>query len=252
METIEINLPQQGSQLNKAGLYLLMQAKQAGATPKAVFEFIYAVLPKKKVEQILSIPEEQKQEVFFQINEAIKPLFAPVSSLPANFKIKSKALPDPHLSLFTFGEWCLLAETLQTITQAEEPTQEQINTINALMLKKQHGQALDINSIFPKQKIGNIQQLLVVDYALGCLNNIIKMDQYSTLFEPEKKENTKTTPPTFGWFSVANDLANKQAFGSHSELLSTNMHQVLIYMTDQKEKQSKETVKNELQTLKDK
>ena len=64
--TIKLNIPQQGSDLNKAGLYLLMQAKQAGATTKAVFEFIYAILPKQKVEQIMSLPQEQKQEWLVQ------------------------------------------------------------------------------------------------------------------------------------------------------------------------------------------
>lgn len=247
--TIELNIPQQASELNKAGLYLLMQAKQAGATTKAVFEFIYAILPKKKVEQIMSLPEATKQEVFYQLNESVKPLFSPIRSLPNKLKIKGRSLPDPNLSLFTFGEWCLLAETLQAISTSALPTQEQLNTLNALMLKKQQAKTIDINQVFSKLKIGSIQQLIVVDYALGCLNNVIRLEQYNTLFEPEREKETETGTPTFGWFSVANDLANKQAFGSHTELLATNMHQVLIYMTDQKEKQQKADLKNQLDTL---
>jgi hypothetical protein len=250
MDTIEINLPQKADQLNKAGLYLLMQAKLAGATVEATMQFISAIVPASQQRSISKLPSDQQQEFYYQLFEGIKPLFQPIDSLPHGFRIKRKYLPDSQLTLFTFGEWCLLAETIAGITQADEPSQEQLNTLNALLLRKHHSQPVDIKKVFPKLKLAATQQLLVVDYALGCFKNILKTPQYDRLFEPEKQKTEATEQPTFGWFSVANDLAKQQSFGSHTELLNTNMHQVLIYLTDEREKQSKQALKNELEAFK--
>ena len=247
LPNIEFNIPSTGADLSPKKLKALMGVKLK-PTSVAKSAFLCKLMPKKAVKAIGKLSEEDFGNFWYQLFNETSLLFDSLS-LPKGFTINRKTLPPLSLTSFTYGQWCLLAETSARLEQ--ETNAADIETINNLMLGGAASE--DVTAIPTHINLKPWQQLLILEYAQKCLTTVLKLNQYQCFFEPEKKQIQTGSAPAFGWFSLNNENKPLQeAFGGIQKLLQANLHLVLIFLTDQKNAHKKQQNQNQLEELKSK
>lgn len=252
----KFSLPTSIAELNKTQFYTFIENLKGGHPKLFQLSMLFYLMPKPMAKAVQLLAEPDRTNYLDLLLQQCQPLFTDFSQLPKWYLVLENPPAPNTLDYFTFGEWCLLCETLNSIMQAgaaQDP--EDLMNLNRLITRQHFHQPTDINAPADIIELSPADQTVLVLYASACIETVSKIEGYSRFFESHNQNQPAaaaaiSNEPFFGWFTIANDIARQQHLGNLNQVYKTNLHQVLMYLTEEKIAADKTRLNKQIEKLK--